>query len=166
MFSVLPQLLITTTNLFYLRVSFLQTTHDHGLLRIRLKGEKPLSWRVTFNQWKIRGCPEHGPAISISDNNRYYIAWFTQGSIRQGLFYAYSSDQGRHFSHPLSFGIPENMSGYPDIMANRKHASLRGLNQTGPKCNFQLCNRSIWGGTGCRLSQLQKAQRVLISHFY
>ena len=45
------------------------------------------------------------------------MAWFTQGSIRQGLFYAYSSDRGLHFSNPLPFGTPEDMPGYPDVLA-------------------------------------------------
>ncbi len=73
---------------------------DHGLIRLRVNGEVPLSWRVTFDQWELKGCPEHGPAISISNDDRYHIAWFTQGSVRQGLFYAYSIDRGQHFSNP------------------------------------------------------------------
>jgi hypothetical protein len=100
----------------FTRFIYPDNIRDHGLLQIRPKGEEPLSWRVTFDQWKIRGCPEQGPAISISDNNRFHIAWFTQGSTRQGLFYAYSSDRGLHFSNPLPFGTLEDMPGYPDVL--------------------------------------------------
>jgi hypothetical protein len=117
----------------FTRFIYPDNIRDHGLLQIRPKGEKALSWRVTFDQWKIRGCPEQGPAISISDNNRYHIAWFTQGSTRQGLFYAYSSDQGQHFSTPLPFGSLENMSGYPDILANGEHVFLTWTEFDGTK---------------------------------
>ncbi len=128
--------------ILFTRFIYPNNIRDHGLLRMRPKGEKPLSWRVTFDQWKIRGCPEHGPAFSIGDNSRYHIAWFTQGSVRQGLFYAYSSDQGRHFSNPLSFGTPENMPGYPDIMANGKQVFLTWTEFDGTKMQL-LVMRSI-----------------------
>lgn len=119
--------------ILFTRFIYPDNIRDHGLLQMRPKGEEPFSWRVTFDQWKIRGCPEQGPAISIGDNNQYHIAWFTQGSVRQGLFYAYSSNQGRHFSNPLSFGTLENMSGYPDIMADGKQVFLTWTEFDGAK---------------------------------
>jgi hypothetical protein len=93
---------------------------DHGLAGVGTNGV-PLSWRVTFDEWELEGCPEHGPAISVGSNDRYHIAWFTQGKVRQGLFYAYSSDRGRHFSAPFSFGAPERLPSHPDVMT-------RGMN--------------------------------------
>ena len=81
---------------------------DHGLIRVQADDEASSAWRVTFDRWEIKGCPEHGPAISIGDDDRYHIAWFTQGSVRQGLFYANSTDQGQHFSNPMPFGTPED----------------------------------------------------------
>lgn len=97
---------------------------DHGILRTQANGKEPLTWRVTFDEWTIEGCPEHGPAISISDDSRYHIAWFTQGKVRQGLFYAYSDDEGRHFSKPLAFGELKNLPSHPDIMAQGKRVIL------------------------------------------
>ncbi|HEX8874555.1 MAG TPA: sialidase family protein [Nitrosospira sp.] len=90
---------------------------DHGLVRVRSDGEAPITWRVTFDQWEIKGCPEHGPAISVGNDNRYHIAWFTQGSVRQGLFYGYSSDRGQHFSNPMPFGTPGRLPSHPDVLA-------------------------------------------------
>ena len=101
----------------FTRFIYPDNIRDHGLIRIPSEGGKPHSRRVTFDQWKIRGCPEHGPAISISREGEYHMAWFTQGSTRQGLFYAYSSDRGLHSSNPLPFGTPEDMPGYPDVLA-------------------------------------------------
>ncbi len=139
--------------ILFTRFIYSGSIRDHGLLRILSEGKKPLSWRVTFDQWKIRGCPEHGPAISISNNSRYHIAWFTQGSVRQGLFYAYSSDQGRHFSNPLSFGTPENMPSYPDIMANGEHIFLTWTEFDGTKMQL-LVMRSIDGGQSWKPAKL------------
>lgn len=105
---------------------------DHGLIRVRADGEKPVSWRVTFDQWEIKGCPEHGPAISIGDG-RYHIAWFTQGSVRQGLFYAYSADGGQHFSTPVAFGSPGRLPSHPDILAQGSHVVLTWTEFDGDK---------------------------------
>ncbi len=120
---------------------------DHGLLRTRADGKDPLSWRVTFDQWEIKGCPEHGPAISISDDGSYHIAWFTQGSVRQGLFYAYSSDRGQNFSDPLPFGTPEKLPSHPDIMARGKHIILTWTEYDGVKTQLLVMQSTDGGQT-------------------
>jgi hypothetical protein len=111
---------------------------DHGLIRTSADGKEPFVSRVTFDQWSIEACPEQGPAISISDDDLYHIAWFTQGSVRQGLFYAYSSDQGQHFSNPLSFGNPVKLSSHPDIMAQGKHIILTWTEFNGVKTELMV----------------------------
>lgn len=94
---------------------------DHGLLK---PGDDHSEWvatRVTDDGWKIEACPVHGPALSIGRDGRYHIAWFTQGSKRQGLFYAQSDDRGRRFSEPMALGNPDRLPGHPDVltMGNR-----------------------------------------------
>ena len=96
---------------------------DHGMLRVQ-PNKAPLTWRVTFDEWTIEGCPEHGPAIAISDDGKYHITWFTQGKVRQGLFYATSDDEGQHFSKPIAFGELKNLPSHPDILAQGKHIIL------------------------------------------
>lgn len=121
---------------------------DHGLIRTSADGKEPFSSRVTFDQWSIEACPEHGPAISISDEGRYHIVWFTQGSVRQGLFYANSSDSGLHFSNPLPFGNPEKLPSHPDIMAQGKHIALTWIEFDGVKTQLMVMqsndNGKIW----------------------
>ena len=129
----------------FTRFIYPDNIRDHGLIRIPSEGEKIPSWRVTFDQWKIRGCPEHGPAISINKEGEYHIVWFTQGSARQGLFYAYSSDHGLHFSNPFPFGTLENMPGYPDVLANGKHIFLTWKEFDGTKTKL-LVMQSKNGG--------------------
>ncbi len=129
----------------FTRFIYPDNIRDHGLIRVPSEGGKPSLWRVTSDQWKIRGCPEHGPAISINQEDEYHVAWFTQGSIRQGLFYSNSSDQGHHFSEPLPFGTLDNMSGYPDILTKGKHVFLTWTEFDGTK-TLLLVMHSTNGG--------------------
>lgn len=118
---------------------------DHGLIKTQADRKEPLSWRVTFDQWGIEACPEHGPAISISDDRQYHIAWFTQGSVRQGLFYANSSDWGQHFSNPLPFGNPEKLPSHPDIMAQGKRVILTWTEFDGIKTQLMVMQSNDGG---------------------
>ena len=66
--------------------------------------------RATDDDWRIDACPHQGPSLSIDRGaqtpGRYHLSWFTAGARRQGLFYAYSDDQGRTFSAPVPVGGP------------------------------------------------------------
>ena len=118
---------------------------DHGLIKIQANSKELFSSRATFDQWSIEACPEHGPAISISDDSRYHIAWFTQGSVRQGLFYANSSDQGQHFSEPLPLGNPEKLPSHPDIMAQGKRVILTWTEFDGVKTQLRVMQSNDGG---------------------
>lgn len=120
-----------------LRFIYPGNIRDHGLMKPQADGKQPLSWRVSFDQWNIEACPDHGPAIAISDD-KYHIAWFTQGSKRQGLFYAYSSDQGQHFSNPLPLGNSEKLPGHPDIMAKGRRVILTWIEYDGSKTQLMV----------------------------
>jgi len=119
---------------------------DHGLIKPQTDAEKPLEWRVTFDQWAIEACPDHGPAIAIDDAN-YHIAWFTQGSVRQGLFYAYSLDRGRHFSNPLAFGNLAKLPSHPDVMAKGKRIILTWTEFDGTKSQLLAMQSNDQGRT-------------------
>ncbi|MDO9170187.1 MAG: exo-alpha-sialidase [Methylobacter sp.] len=119
---------------------------DHGLIKIQTDDNEPLASRATFDDWKIEACPDHGPAIAISDNN-YHIAWFTQGNKRQGLFYAYSSDRGQHFSQPLPFGNPDKLPSHPNLMAKGKHIMLTWIEFDGSNTQLLLMQSNDGGRT-------------------
>lgn len=129
---------------------------DHGLITSQANSKPPLSWRVTFDQWRIEACPEHGPAISISDD-QYHIAWFTQGSVRQGLFYASSSDRGQHFSNPLSLGNPEKLPSHPDIMAKGKQIALTWTEFDGDKTQLKAMQSQDGGQTWSKIETIAEA---------
>ncbi len=97
---------------------------DHGLVKLPVGTNSPQTLRATYDDWIIEACPEHGPAISIGNSDKYHIAWFTQGNARKGLFYANSSDGGQHFSQPLAIGMPGKLPSHPDILALNNHVVL------------------------------------------
>jgi len=130
---------------------------DHGLIRTSADGKGPFVSRVTFDQWSIEACPEHGPAISISDEGRYHIVWFTQGSVRQGLFYAHSSDRGLHFSNPLPFGNPEKLPSHPDIMAQGKCVILTWAEFDGVKTQLLVMQSNDGGQTWSQPKSIAEA---------
>ena len=63
--------------------------------------------RVANDGWKTDACPHHGPSIAISSSNTSHVAWFTQGSIRSGLFYSRSENGNSKFSAPSSIGAKD-----------------------------------------------------------
>ncbi len=77
---------------------------DHALARFTAKDQPGPIQRVSEDQWKIDGCPQHGPALSITPTGEYYAAWFTNGDVRKGLFFSGSQDHGKTFSPPVGFG--------------------------------------------------------------
>lgn len=111
---------------------------DHSLLAIPPGNAPPLTWRATFDQWKIEGCPEHGPAISISKAGIWHITWFTQGEVRQGLFYARSSDHGKNFPTPVPLGNPDRLPSHPDVIAWEKQVVLAWTEYDGNKTQLMV----------------------------
>jgi hypothetical protein len=77
---------------------------------------KPI--QAITDDWRVDACPEHGPAISIDDQGRSHLVWFTLGEQRQGIFYAHTDDYGHHVSHPpLALGDPSQLPGHPAVLA-------------------------------------------------
>lgn len=97
---------------------------DHGMIKLTADGSHSQPWRVTYDDWKIEGCPTHGPALAISNDGRYHVTWFSQGKAQSGLFYAYSDDHGKTFSHPFSIGHPDKLPGRADVMALGKRVAV------------------------------------------
>ncbi len=43
--------------------------------------------RASDDGWIIDGCPHHGPDLSIDNDGRAHMAWFTKGEKNKGLLY-------------------------------------------------------------------------------
>ncbi|MDO8312148.1 MAG: sialidase family protein, partial [Sideroxyarcus sp.] len=68
---------------------------DHAL--VKLDG-KMAPVRLSHENWNIAACPHHGPSLSIASDGIYHATWFSNTTEQHGLFYAYSTDQGKTFS--------------------------------------------------------------------
>ena len=93
---------------------FGKNIRDHAMMRLDGKSQ-PI--RLSYENWEVDACPHHGPAISIANDGNYHFVWFSNSSERHGLFYSYSSDQGKHFSRPLNFGNFQAQASHPDILS-------------------------------------------------
>lgn len=81
--------------------------------------------RVSNDNWATESCPHHGPSLAISAQDRaMHAAWFTQGSARNGIFYARSTDQGAHYSVPRQIGRADRQSGRPYLLAQGRQVWL------------------------------------------
>lgn len=129
------------------RFVFAGSVRDHGILKMTTNGPSGESWRVTYDEWQIEACPMHGPALSIAQDGRYHIAWFTQGRTRQGLFYAYSDDQGKHFSQPMPFSNTEALAGHADVLALGNRVVLVWKEFDGKKTRIMAMQSRDRGGT-------------------
>jgi thiol-disulfide isomerase/thioredoxin len=89
---------------------------DQAIIRFTDQTTLGKAQRVSEDQWQIDACPHHGSTLAIDDNGSYHTAWFTQGSTRQGLFYASSNNQGQQFSAPLPFGDAEAQAKHPTLL--------------------------------------------------
>ncbi len=88
---------------------------DHALVKFNDWNTPGDTHRLGQDNWKIDACPHHGPGLSISDSGIYHAVWFSNSPTSQGLFYAYSTDAGRHFSTPVNFG--KEGAGHPHVLA-------------------------------------------------
>lgn len=93
------------------------TVRDHAVITFNNPSTPGPLYRVSVDDWKIDACPHHGPSLAISADGTYHAAWFTDGRVRQGLFYARSTDGGRNFSAPMAMGNAKHLLSRPQVLA-------------------------------------------------
>ncbi len=68
-------------------------SRDHALLSLN---HTLNTYRVTFENWNVEGCPHHGPSLSIDDaQQRMHMTWFNHANDIPGIYYAYTDDGGK-----------------------------------------------------------------------
>lgn len=88
-------------------------------------------YQVSYDHWKINGCPHQGGALSIDDNNRYHLVWFNQGDKGKGIFYAHSDDAGKTLTTPLSVGEQSAQAVHPHMSEHNGIVDIVWLQFTG-----------------------------------
>lgn len=81
--------------------------------------------RASDDDWRIDGCPHHGGSLAADVEGDLHLVWFTQGRVRQGLFYR--SYAGGRFSVPFKFGNDSAQAGHPAVLATGRDVTLAWL---------------------------------------
>ncbi|NBT96733.1 MAG: exo-alpha-sialidase [Methylocystaceae bacterium] len=93
---------------------------DHYAAKLSANGAKLIGGRVSNDDWAINSCPHQGPALAVDTKGVWHIAWFTKGKNRQGLFYAFSRDEGKTFSTPEKIGDDAHAPAFATLLATKK----------------------------------------------
>lgn len=93
------------------------TVRDHAITTFDGPSTPGPIYRVSVDDWAIDVCPHHGPSLAVDPNGSYHATWFTNGSVRKGLFYAHSEDGGRTFSQPVPVGRRDRNPSRPFVIA-------------------------------------------------
>jgi hypothetical protein len=88
---------------------FASGERDHAYAVLE-PGRDPIVRRVTFDHWRIDGCPHQGPSVAVAANGTRHAVWFTQ-----------LEDRGRVFYGQLGGGSPRALRALP---AGASHADV------------------------------------------
>ncbi len=97
---------------------------DHGIVKFSHRDQAEKFKRLSHDNWRIEGCPHHGPAISIADDGIYHATWFNNAPQARGLFYAYSTDNADSFSTPLNIGNYTKAAGHAHVLSLGKRVFI------------------------------------------
>lgn len=73
--------------------------------------------RASEDAWRIEACPHHGGGIAVDARGNLHLVWFTNGDLRQGLFYRRIETGGEAAggASPLAFGNADAQAGHPAV---------------------------------------------------
>jgi hypothetical protein len=97
---------------------FGETVRDHAITTFADPTTPGPIYRVSIDDWTIDVCPHAGPSLAVGKGGTYHATWFTNGSVRKGLFYARSVDGGRRFSLPMPVGQVDRSPSRPFVLAD------------------------------------------------
>lgn len=121
---------------------FGKNVRDHAMQRLDGKSELV---RLSHENWEIDACPHHGPSLSIAADGIYHAAWFSSAPERRGLFYAHSSDQGKSFSTPFSFGNLKAQPAHPYVLSLDKRVFIAWKEFDGEATSIHLIQSTDGG---------------------
>lgn len=93
------------------------SVRDHGVITFRDPTTPGPVRRVSVDDWKIEACPHHGPSLAIAPDGSYHAAWFTDGAVRKGLFYARADSADAVYSQPRPLSAASRQPSRPYLLA-------------------------------------------------
>lgn len=103
---------------------FAGSVRDHALVTFTRPTTPGPLHRVSVDNWKIEACPHQGPSLAIAPDGSYHVAWFTDGTARQGLFYARADNADAPFSAPRALSSVDRRPARPYLLADGKALHL------------------------------------------
>ena len=97
---------------------------DHALLQFAPDMTARSLTRVAEDHWKLDACPHHGPSLARAADGTFHAVWFSGGGVREGSFYAHSTDGGQSFSRPMAIGDPDRQPTRPFVFVQRDRVWL------------------------------------------
>jgi hypothetical protein len=91
---------------------------DHSLITFSSALKPAKKIRLSNEQWKINGCPHHGPALDVDGNNIVHSTWFNDTEGDHVLFYG-NSVSGFNIGDykPMGFGQADKQSAHPYVLS-------------------------------------------------
>jgi hypothetical protein len=114
------------------------SVRDHAIVTFTGEGIPGELHRVSEDDWQVTACPHQGPSLAIAPSGTYHVAWYTNGKIRKGLFYAQSRDGGKTFSQPMAIGDPAKAPSRPYVIAGSQGTAMVWKEFDGEKTSVNL----------------------------
>jgi hypothetical protein len=98
---------------------------DHSLITFNSELKPAKKIRLSNEQWKINGCPHHGPALDVDGNNVVHSTWFNDSSNEEQdgdhvLFYGNSTNDYK----AMGFGQADKQSAHPYVLTLKQTVYL------------------------------------------
>jgi hypothetical protein len=98
---------------------------DHSLMTFNSELKPAKKIRLSNEQWKINGCPHHGPAVDVDGDNVVHSTWFNDTDGDHVLFYDNHAN-GFNLSNykPMGFGQADKQSAHPYLLTLKQTVFL------------------------------------------
>lgn len=118
---------------------FGENTRDFAIMNLDKGGIR----RATHDEWQIDACPHNGGSLATDRQGQLHLAWFTNGTARQGLFYKRFSPDWE--SRPMSIGNPDTQANHASVIAEGKTVVLTWREFDGQSYSVQMMHSNDGG---------------------
>lgn len=118
---------------------------DHAFMKFENWGRPGEIAKFSDENWKIEGCPHHGPAVALADDGRFHTVWFSGAESRQGLYYANVKDVDQPLSRSAQMHFGGESAKHPNIAVLGNRVAIAWLEFDGSNTLVKLM-QSFDGG--------------------
>ncbi len=126
----------------FFRTIYGDNIRDHAITVLRTDGNASTTSRATFSDWKIAGCPHHGPGLAIGADGVRHAVWY-EASHQPTLWYG-QLDPGHPPHHALA--MAKAGASHADVLARGQQVWIV-WNQVSAEGYALMMRHSSDGGT-------------------